>query len=167
MNSIAYSPDGQRIISGSDDNTIRIWDAVAGVAVGKPLKGHTKRVWSVAYSPDGRCICISGSGDMTVQIWDAMTGTEVRSPPEGYTSEMKSIDCSPDGHHIVSASSGDNAHVSGSLPHDSIPFSSPSNPINSIAYLQQDTNGWVTTQRVVYYIGYPQNAVQASIHLLS
>jgi WD40 repeat protein len=39
--SVAYSPDGQHIISGSDDKTIRIWDAETGAAVGKPLEGHT------------------------------------------------------------------------------------------------------------------------------
>ncbi len=107
-----------------------------GVAVREPLKGHTKRVWSVAYSPDGRYI-ISGSDDMTIQIWDAMTGTAVGNFPKGCTSDMKSVAHSPDGHHIVSASSGE-------ITHDSIPFSSPSNPIHSILYLQPDTNGWVT-----------------------
>ncbi len=143
MNSVAYSPDGQRIISGSDDYTIRIWDTVSGVAVREPLKGHTKRVWSVAYSPDGRYI-ISGSDDMSIQIWDAMTGTAVRGSQGAYISEMKFISHSPDGHHIVSASSGEITHVSNSLAHDSIPFSSRSNPIHSMLYLQPDTNGWVT-----------------------
>ena len=143
MNSVAYSPDDQRIISGSDDYTIRIWDAVAGVAIRKPLKGHTQRVWSVAYSPDGRYI-ISGSGDLTIRIWDAMTGTAVRNSPGRYISEMKSIAHSSDSHHIVSASSGETTRVSDSLPHDSIPFSSSPTPIHSMLYLQPDTNGWVT-----------------------
>jgi WD40 repeat protein len=58
--SVAYSPDGRHIISGSYDKTIRIWNAETGSAVGKPLEGHTHPVWSVAYSPDGRHI-ISGS----------------------------------------------------------------------------------------------------------
>jgi WD40 repeat protein len=53
-------PDGRHIISGSDDKTIRMWDAETGSAVGKPLEGHTGGVSSVAYSPDGRHI-ISGS----------------------------------------------------------------------------------------------------------
>jgi WD40 repeat protein len=142
VNSVAYSPDGQRIISGSDDNTIRIWDAVTGVAVGKPLMGHTKRVWSVAYSPDGRRI-ISGSDDMTIRIWDAMTGTGVGNPPEGHTMNSKSIAHSPDGHHIVSASGGETTYLSDSIPHTPIPFSSSSNPIHPQLCLQPDTNGWV------------------------
>jgi WD40 repeat protein len=62
VRSVAYSPDGQHIISGSDDKTIRIWNAETGSAVGKPLEGHTHWVRSVAYSPDGRHI-ISGSSD--------------------------------------------------------------------------------------------------------
>jgi WD40 repeat protein len=41
VSSVAYSPDGRHIISGSDDKTIRMWDAETGLAVGKPLEGHT------------------------------------------------------------------------------------------------------------------------------
>ena len=63
--SVAYSPNGQHIISGSGDGTIRIWDAEKGVAVSKPLEGHTRTVISVAYSPDGWYI-ISGSSDLSV-----------------------------------------------------------------------------------------------------
>jgi WD40 repeat protein len=54
VNSVAYSPDGRHIISGSDDNTIRIWDAESGAAVGNPLEGQTHLVNSVTYSPDGQ-----------------------------------------------------------------------------------------------------------------
>jgi WD40 repeat protein len=84
VRSVAYSPDGQHIISGSDDKTIRIWDAETGAAVGKPLEGHTDCVWSVAYSPDGQHI-ISGSDDKTIRIWDAETGAAVGKPLEGHT----------------------------------------------------------------------------------
>ena len=49
MNSVAYSPDGQYIISGSDDNTVRIWDTKTVVVVGVPLEGHTERVWSLTH----------------------------------------------------------------------------------------------------------------------
>jgi WD40 repeat protein len=84
VNSVAYSPDGRHIISGSFDKTIRIWDAETGAAVGKPLEGHTDWVNSVAYSPDGRHI-ISGSYDKTIRIWDAETGAAVGKPLEGHT----------------------------------------------------------------------------------
>ena len=52
ITSLAYSPDGWTVVSGSHDGTIRIWDAQSGAAVGEPLTGHTGSVWSVAYSPD-------------------------------------------------------------------------------------------------------------------
>ena len=67
VNCVCYSPDGCHIVSGSSDNTIRIWDAETGAVVGEPLKGHTAGVLSVAYSLDGRHI-VSGSYDVTAQI---------------------------------------------------------------------------------------------------
>ncbi|MDD7589908.1 MAG: hypothetical protein SPJ75_05155, partial [Candidatus Onthomorpha sp.] len=70
--SVAYSPDGTKIVSGSGDKTIKIWDANTGERL-KTLKGHSSWVSSVAYSPDGTKI-ISGSADETVKIWDANTG---------------------------------------------------------------------------------------------
>jgi WD40 repeat protein len=62
---MCYSPNGQHLISGSQDLTIRIWDAETGAAVGHPLKGHTGQITSVAYSPDGHHI-ISGSDNKTI-----------------------------------------------------------------------------------------------------
>ena len=65
--SVAYSPDGTKIVSGSYDNTIKIWDANTGACL-QTLTGHSGGVESVAYSPDGTKI-ISGSWDRTVKIW--------------------------------------------------------------------------------------------------
>jgi WD40 repeat protein len=73
VNSVAYSPDGRNVVSGSWDKTIRIWDAKTGAAVGQPLEGHTRGVSSVAYSPDGHNV-VSGSQDTTIRIWDASSG---------------------------------------------------------------------------------------------
>ncbi|KIJ40495.1 hypothetical protein M422DRAFT_256455 [Sphaerobolus stellatus SS14] len=70
---VALSPDGKHIVSGSWDKTIQIWDTKTGEAVGEPLQGHQESVLTVAFSPDGKHI-VSGSEDKTIQIWDAKTG---------------------------------------------------------------------------------------------
>jgi WD40 repeat protein len=68
--SVAFSSDGSRIVSGSYDHTVRIWDTVSG-AVQRTLEGHTSAVYSVAFSSNGSRI-VSGSDDYTVRIWDAV-----------------------------------------------------------------------------------------------
>ena len=65
---LAFSPDGRRIVSGSADKTLRLWDAGIGQLIGIPLTGHTDAVNSVAFSPDGRRI-VSGSADETLRLW--------------------------------------------------------------------------------------------------
>ncbi|KZP17409.1 WD40 repeat-like protein, partial [Athelia psychrophila] len=73
VNSVAFSPDGTKIVSGSDDKTVRVWDAVTGQAALPPLEGHEDWVMSVAFSPDGTEI-VSRSSQGTVRLWDAITG---------------------------------------------------------------------------------------------
>ncbi|KAJ6491090.1 WD40-repeat-containing domain protein, partial [Mycena sanguinolenta] len=103
VQSVAFSPDGQRIVSGSNDKTVRIWDAATGAAIGKPLQGHDKSVQSVAFSPDGQRIA-SGSADKTVRIWDAAMGAAIGEPLKGHNGYVQSVAFSPDGQHIVSGS---------------------------------------------------------------
>ena len=70
VTSVAYSPDGRHIVSGSFDETIRVWNATTGHCVAGPFKGHTAWVSSVAYSPDGTYI-VSGSYDSSIKVWRA------------------------------------------------------------------------------------------------
>ncbi|KAG8718669.1 hypothetical protein FRC09_012289 [Ceratobasidium sp. 395] len=104
VRSVAYSPDGAHVVSGSSDKTIRIWDAHTGQSIGQPLQGHTDSVNSVVYSPDGAHI-VSGSDDNTVHIWDAHTGQSIGQPLQGHTRSVWSVAYSPNGAHVVSGSS--------------------------------------------------------------
>ena len=51
VRSVAFSPDGKYIVSGSSDHTIRLWNVVTGEAAFKPFRGHTDEVFSVVLSP--------------------------------------------------------------------------------------------------------------------
>ena len=65
---VAFSPDGARLLSGGSDHTLRLWDAETGAPVGQPIWGHDGWVWSVAFSPDGTRL-LSGSDDGTLRLW--------------------------------------------------------------------------------------------------
>ncbi|MDC3223735.1 protein kinase, partial [Mariniblastus sp.] len=101
VHSVAFSPDGNSIASGSRDGTFKIWDAKTG-KVKLTLKRHRASVYSVAFSPDGNSI-VSGSGDSTLKIWDAKTGKE-KLTLKGHTGTVLSVAYSPDGNRIVSGS---------------------------------------------------------------
>jgi len=81
-------------VSGSDDNTVRLWDAATG-ALHQTLEGHSSAVRSVAFSPDGKQV-VSGSYDKTVRLWDAATGA-LQQTLEGHSSKVSSVVFSPDG----------------------------------------------------------------------
>ena len=100
-NSVAYSPDGKRIVSGSSDKTLKVWDAATGQDL-LTLKGHTNSVTSVCSSPDGRRI-VSASADKTVKVWAARSGRELFTL-KGHTLAVGSVAYSPDGKRIVSGS---------------------------------------------------------------
>ena len=103
VNSVAFSADGTRIVSGSFDKTIRVWDAGTGKSVMEPLRGHKGRVNSVAFSADGTRI-VSGSDDNTIRVWDAHTGKSATEPLRGHLGGVKSVTFSADGTRIVSGS---------------------------------------------------------------
>ena len=98
--SVAFSPDGGRLASGSDE-IVRIWNTATG-ELEDELEGHTKPVWSVAFSHNGRFI-VSGSDDETVRIWNAAT-CETRYMLTGHISYVRSVAISRNDKFVVSGS---------------------------------------------------------------
>jgi len=108
---VAFSADGRRVVSGSKDRTVRVWDATTGETVAGPFKGHADWVLSVAFSPNG-CQIVSGSKDRTIRVWDATTGETVAGPFTGHTDSVNSVAFSPDGNHVLSGSSDQTVRTS-------------------------------------------------------
>ncbi len=99
--SAGFSPDARRIVTGSWDNSARVWDAESGKGIFK-LEGHTGYVNSAVYSPDGTLI-LTASDDKTAVLWNAATGTVVRTL-NGHTDRLRSAVFSPDGKQVLTAS---------------------------------------------------------------
>ena len=97
----AWSPDGRRVLSASDDNTLKIWDAYSGHCL-LSLAGHSSFVTGCAWSPDGRRI-LSASADQTLKIWEADSGRCLLTLCDQSIS-IYGCAWSPDGFRVLSAS---------------------------------------------------------------
>jgi len=102
--SVAFSPGGKRVLTGSSDFTAKLWDAETGQEI-RSFLGHVGEVWSVAFSPDGTQI-LTGSSNFTAKLWDAETGQEIRTFG-GHLGGVLSVAFSPDGTQILTGSGAD------------------------------------------------------------
>ena len=99
--SVAFSPDGTRLISGYMDRALKLWDAAGGQLI-RTFEGHSGEVLSVAFSSDGMRL-LSGGWDRTVKLWDAASGKLIRTF-EGHSGSVWSVAFSPDGTRLLSGS---------------------------------------------------------------
>lgn len=100
---IAVSKDGSFIVSGSVDNTVRLWNANTHCPIGEPFRGHTNIVRRVAISDNMKYIA-SGSYDSTVRLWDIQNLCPIGEPLKGHLGAVYSVAFSPDSERIVSGS---------------------------------------------------------------
>jgi WD40 repeat protein/class 3 adenylate cyclase len=96
-----YSPDGQRVLTGSGDNTAWLWEAATGRPV-LTFTGHTNWVNGVAYAPDGKTV-MTGSADHSAALWDALTGKQIRRITD-HTDTVEDVAYSPDGKRVLTGS---------------------------------------------------------------
>jgi WD40 repeat protein len=101
VKSVAFSPDGNTVISGSSDSTIKLWNVQTGEEI-RTFKGHSDKVYSVTFSPDGNT-ALSGSRDNTLKLWDIQTGKIIRTF-RGHTKSVRVVAMSPDGSTALSGS---------------------------------------------------------------
>jgi hypothetical protein len=106
--SVAFSPDGKRVVTGSEYKTAEIWDAESGQEI-LTLKGHSMPVVSVAFSPDGKRV-VTGSWDKTAKIWDAESGQDILTL-KGHSDRVSSVAFSPDGKRVVTGSFDNTAKI--------------------------------------------------------
>jgi WD40 repeat protein len=108
VSSVSFSPDGSRIVSGSANGTVRVWDSQTGNPIGNPMT-EPSEVNSVSFSPNGSRI-VSGSANGTVRVWNATSG-ELLTTLEGHIARVFSVSFSPNGSRIVSGSADSTVRV--------------------------------------------------------
>jgi len=139
--SLAYSPDGRRVVTGQVDGTLRQWDTATGKPVGAPIKA-TGQIASLAFTPDGQTIA-SASGDGTMRLWNANTGAALNPNPQ-HVDALLTIVVTPDGKSVATAGNNDALRLwdanTGQLLATQMVFA---NPLASIEDMEFDHSGQV------------------------
>lgn len=98
---LTFSPDSRRLLSGSFDDTARIWDVTSGKSL-HVIEEHSDHIYAVAFSPDGDRV-VTGSDDDTLKLWNSTSG-ELLADMKGHEGDVVTADFTPDGTYILSGS---------------------------------------------------------------
>jgi Tol biopolymer transport system component len=110
VSSVAFSPDGERVVTGSFDHTARVWDLSSATPTATVPEGDGGRVWSVAFGPDGKRV-VTGSDDGIARVWDLSEPTSPPTPLKGHGGTVNSVAFSPDGKWVATGSADHTARV--------------------------------------------------------
>ena len=137
--SVAFAPDGTKVLTGSGDMTAKLWNASKGTVI-RTLSGHTSGVCSVAFSPDGTKVLRGMVGyDNTAKLCDAATGTVIRTFA-GHTSSFSSVAFSPDGTNVLTGSYDTTAKLwDASTGAEIRTFSGHNSEVSSVAFSPDGT----------------------------
>ena len=108
--SVAFSPNGRFALTGSRDDTARLWDLTTNPITSQELKGHENCVNSVAFSPDGR-FALSASLDKTARLWNLTQSPITSQELTHHTKALNSVACSPDSRFALTGSNDNTAHL--------------------------------------------------------
>eukprot|EP00900_Chrysochromulina_parva_P026393 jgi/Chrpa1/8388/Chrysochromulina_OHIO_Genome00012649-RA len=138
--SVVFSPDGTKIVSGSEDKTIKVWDSDKLEMLSEKTNAHSDCIKSVAFSPDGTKI-VSGSYDKTIKVWDSDALGLLSEKTNAHSRVINSVAFSPDGTKIVSGSYDKTIKVwdSDDLELLSLKTSAHSREITSVAFSPDGT----------------------------
>ena len=146
INSVCFSPDGQRLASASDDGTVKVWAAKTRDIL--TLKGHSELVSSLCFSPDGQRLA-SASYDKTVKVWDAKGGRDLLTL-KGHSAAVISVRFSSDGQRIITRSAANNVLVWDGKSGAQVQVAEEPAPVNFPASISPDgkTLAWPSGNRI-------------------
>src|SRR5207237_1054321 len=128
---LAYSPDGKRLASASQDGTVKVWDSATGREL-LTFGGHADRVNAVAFSPDGKLLASAG-GDRIARLWDADSGA-AKLAQQVHTTSVYQIVFSPDSQAFATCGADSVAKLHDLTGTEKQAFKGHAQPVTSVAF---------------------------------